>query len=121
MTAPGFLGVVVEAVPETWADPGLELDGHQELAVGDDEQVPLLLGPVVASERGASADGGTRQASVDQDVGEEDFHGTQLPATGDRAAGAGVNLPGCGLLLLLAVPRVPESLHGVIEARAEAC
>lgn len=46
--ADGFLGAVVEVVAEARADLGFELDGEQELAVGDDEQVPLLFWPVVA-------------------------------------------------------------------------
>jgi hypothetical protein len=53
-----FLGAVVEVVAETGPDLGLELDGNQELVVGDDEQIPFLLRPVVPGdrERGTGAD-----------------------------------------------------------------
>src|SRR5260370_19979529 len=107
-----FLGAVVEVVAEAGADLGLELDRDQELAVGDDEQVPLLLRPVVPRERerGTGADVCTRKASVDEDVSQEHFQGAHLGSAGDRAAGASVHPPALDLLLLLAVPLLPTPL-----------
>src|SRR6202011_2658843 len=43
----GFLGAVVEVVPEAGPDLGLELHSDEELAVVDDEEVPFLFRPVV--------------------------------------------------------------------------
>jgi hypothetical protein len=53
-----ILGAVVEVVAEAGADLGFELDRDQESAVGDDQQVPLLLRPVVPreGESGTGAD-----------------------------------------------------------------
>src|SRR5438067_1646832 len=53
--ADSLLGAVVEVVAEAWSDLGLELDGEQELPIGDDEQIPLLLRPIVARQRQAGA------------------------------------------------------------------
>ena len=118
-----FLGAVVEVVAEARADLGLELDGEQELAIGDDEQVPFLLWPVVAGQlqSGAGADVDRGRARADENVGQEGFQGTHLGAAGDGAAGARVDFPGLDLLLLLAVPCVPERLYCLLEPLVEVC
>ena len=121
--ADGFLGAVVEVVAEARADLGFELDGEQELAVGDDEQVPLLFWPVVAGQLqgGAGADVIAGEPGADKNVGQQCFQRTHLGATRDGAAGACVDLPGFNLLLLLAFACVPERLYRLLEPLVEVC
>ena len=118
-----FLGAVVEIVAETGSDLGLELDSNQELAVGDDQQIPVLLRPVVPGDRqrGTGADISPGQAGAEEDIGKERSQRAHLGSAGDRAAGAGVDPPRVDLLLLLAAPRIPERLHGFLETFREVC
>src|SRR6266487_3195645 len=84
-----FFRPVVEVVAEARSDLGLELHRQDEMAVGYDKKIPLLLRAVVTGklEGRARADVGAGQASVDKHIREEHFEGAHLRPAGNSAAG----------------------------------
>lgn len=55
--ADGLFGAVVEVVAKTWADVALELDGRDQTAVVNNENVPQFRGPEIAGQRDDASPG----------------------------------------------------------------
>src|SRR5262249_6375690 len=85
------------------------------------QQVPLLLGPVVAGQlqRRPRLHLQPVQARVHQDVGDQHLQRPHLAAARDGTTRPSVDLTPLRLLTLLALAGVPERLHSLQQAVVE--
>ena len=113
--ADGFLGAVVEIVAER-ADLALELDGGDQLALVNDQDVPELGRPEISRQRQDHAplmDFGVTKAVGLHEVDHQGDEAIHVVASGDSSARACVDPTGLPLLLGRLVAIAPERHHGI--------
>ena len=111
--AHGLLGAVVEVVAEGWADLGLGFEGRDELALHDDQEVPLLGGAEVAGEFEGFVveDVAAINARLDDEPGQEADEAVHLRAARDSGTQALVFRARASLFFELFGAGLPVEAH----------